>query len=412
MSAALKLNDGIAILPHRDRRCVVFENPGEIDIAAISTFGVSVKEGDSPIGFFGTGLKYALAILLRNGCKVTIWSGLDRIDFTAEPAMIRGQEFSIVCMNGERMGFTTQVGKTWDLWMAYRELFCNARDENGEVYASRSIPEPIEGITFVAVSGDAFEEVHEGRWKYFIDEEPDDELGSMHLWRRPSISFFYRGVSVHEMPRQAMFTYNDTSQLDLTEDRTVKNSYEVNFRIIRAIVRSEDQSMIRTILTAPERWYEHHLDFHGWPVAPSPTFFSVVEELVNDGCLDVNATARRLWQDHRPNSFKPIPVKLTQVQQKMLDKAAEFCEGIGFPINSYPVSVVESLGTDTLGLAKDGGIYVAERAFHMGTKQVAATLIEEYVHLRHLYEDCTRSMQNFLFEKMVSLGEEIRGEPL
>ena len=36
---------------------IVFENPGEIDVAAISTFGVSVKETDNPIGFFGTGLK-------------------------------------------------------------------------------------------------------------------------------------------------------------------------------------------------------------------------------------------------------------------------------------------------------------------------------------------------------------------
>jgi hypothetical protein len=46
---------------------VVFENPGEIDAAAIRTFGVSVKEGENPIGFFGTGLKYAIAILLRTG---------------------------------------------------------------------------------------------------------------------------------------------------------------------------------------------------------------------------------------------------------------------------------------------------------------------------------------------------------
>ena len=46
---------------------IVFENPGEIDIRSISTFGVSVKEGDNPIGFFGTGLKYAIVVLLRTG---------------------------------------------------------------------------------------------------------------------------------------------------------------------------------------------------------------------------------------------------------------------------------------------------------------------------------------------------------
>src|ERR1700733_12022356 len=50
---------------------IVFENYGEIEIDAITTFGVSVKEGPNPIGFFGTGLKYAVAVLLRHGCKVS-----------------------------------------------------------------------------------------------------------------------------------------------------------------------------------------------------------------------------------------------------------------------------------------------------------------------------------------------------
>ena len=55
---------------------VVFENTGEIDILSISSFGVSVKEGDSPIGFFGTGLKYAIAVLLRHNQKITAYCGL------------------------------------------------------------------------------------------------------------------------------------------------------------------------------------------------------------------------------------------------------------------------------------------------------------------------------------------------
>lgn len=51
---------------------VIFENPGEIDPRMISTFGVNVKENDSAIGFFGTGLKYAIAILLRNHHRISI----------------------------------------------------------------------------------------------------------------------------------------------------------------------------------------------------------------------------------------------------------------------------------------------------------------------------------------------------
>ena len=126
---------------------IVFENPGEIDVASISTFGVSVKESDNPIGFFGTGLKYAIAILLRNNHKVTIHSGVDTHAFDTENVTVRGRSFDFVRLTTnegqpERIGFTTEVGKTWEIWMAYRELFCNARDENGDAFLAREMPEP------------------------------------------------------------------------------------------------------------------------------------------------------------------------------------------------------------------------------------------------------------------------------
>ncbi|MDP9645853.1 hypothetical protein J2793_001286, partial [Paraburkholderia caledonica] len=55
----------------------------------------------------------------------------------------------------------------------------------------------------------------------------------------------------------------------------------------------------------------------------------------------------------------------------------------------------------------------AEAVLNMGgTKQLASTLIEEYIHLRHGWKDMTRELQNFLFDKLVSVGEELVGEPL
>jgi len=63
-------------------------------------------------------------------------------------------------------------------------------------------------------------------------------------------------------------------------------------------------------------------------------------------------------------------------------------------------------------LHQDETIFIAERVFHMGTKQMASALIEEYIHLKHGYHDMTRELQTFLFDKIVSLGEEINGEPL
>lgn len=393
---------------------IIFENPGEIDIAAISTFGVSVKDGDSPIGFFGTGLKYALAILLRNDHKVTIWSGLNKFEFATETTTIRDKPFDLVTMNGQRLGFTTQVGKTWEMWMAYRELFCNARDENGDATAAREAPEPAAGRTHVIVEGDDFEAVHSARWEYFIEESPDLQVGQMEIWTRPSIGFFYRGVRVMKFSRQAMLTYNDRQKLDLTEDRTAKEAYVPGYRVVSALLQSRDESLLRRVLSAPDKWMEHHLDYHGWGVSASPEFLKVVGHLANEGTKDLNKTALQVWRDAHPKEFKPQEVAMTDVQRMTLQRALDFCGKIGFKIEgAFPILVVESLGEDILGQALDGQIYIAERTFHMGgAKQVASTLIEEFVHLRHGYDDCTRPMQNYLFEKMVSLGEELVGEPV
>jgi len=54
---------------------IAFQNDGELDLRLMATFGCSVKETNNPIGFFGTGLKYALAVLLRTGHKVTVHLG-------------------------------------------------------------------------------------------------------------------------------------------------------------------------------------------------------------------------------------------------------------------------------------------------------------------------------------------------
>ena len=75
---------------------IVFQNPGLIDLAAVITMGVSVKEGDTPIGFFGTGLKFAIATILRNGGGIELYRGGDKHVFGIEPGTVRGEAFDFV----------------------------------------------------------------------------------------------------------------------------------------------------------------------------------------------------------------------------------------------------------------------------------------------------------------------------
>lgn len=397
---------------------IVFENLGEIDPRLISTFGVNVKEGENPIGFFGTGLKYALAVLLRSGHHVTVQTGTEVYEFGLRTETIRGKDFQFVHMTGDAapivLGFTTELGKTWPMWTAYRELYCNCRDESGEAYTTKAPPAPEAGKTRFIVEGDEFAGIHADRWQYFIEDEPDIIIGEIEVRRRPTPFYYYRGVRVAQLPRACMFTYNDLQKLDLTEDRTAKTSWDLAYRIARAILGATEERFLRDVLTAKTDTFEGALDFHGWSVPPSPAFLKVVGNLATDRVAKVNLTALRVWREATSKGVTPRAITLTSVQQRSLDRALDFCGKLGFPIRgSYPINVVESLGSDTLGMAFDEAIWVAERAFQMGgAKQVASTLIEEYVHLKHGWSDCTREMQNFLFEKLVGVGEELTGEPL
>lgn len=398
---------------------IVFENTGEIDVRSISTFGVSVKEGNNPIGFFGTGLKYAIAVLLRTGHDVTIYSGLSVIQFGISRSEVRGQEFEFITMKAgdaepASIGFTTELGKQWEIWMAYREIACNCKDEGGSGSYEMEMPSPEAGKTKIVVNGKQFESAFANRHSFILEDRPTFVYGSLEVRSRPSPDFFYRGVRVMQFQNDGLYTYNDNAGLDLTEDRTVKHQWEPKHRIAIGILQATNETFLRNVLTAGDRTMEGSLDYHGFSTKPSEQFLKVVGELVSDRVTKINLTAMKVWNESVGVKVSPREIVLTAVQRKSMERALDFCSQIGFHIrDSYPISVVESLGEGTLGLAKDQTIFIAERVFQLGgTKQLASTLIEEYIHLRHGWTDLTRELQSFLFEKLVSVGEELVGEPL
>jgi hypothetical protein len=397
---------------------IVFQNTGEIDIRSISTFGVSVKEGTNPIGFFGTGLKYAIAVLLRAGHKVTIHSGRQVVRFGVQNDDVRGKTFDFVTMAVDGgapapIGFTTELGKQWALWMAYREIACNCKDEGGAGRFTKTAPAPEAGTTQIIVEGEDFEAIFADSHLYILADEPHAIVGTVEIRNRRGHHLFYRGVRVMDLPRPSLYTYNMNTKLELTEDRTVKSAWQVCYRLAQVVLESTDQRYIRACVTAPEDTLEGGLDLHGYHFTPSQQFLDTVGELLREKMFKVNSTAMRVWKDATKQEIQFRDLALTRVQQVSMDRAVSFCERMGFDVSSYPIRPVESLGEGVIGLAQEGVIYVAERAFEMGgAKQIASTLIEEFLHLRHGWQDCTRELQTYLFEKVVSLGEELHGEPL
>lgn len=404
-------------MAEKSSNIVVFENPGEIDPLAIQTFGVSAKEGDNPIGFFGTGLKYALAILLRTGHEVTIHAGEQVLQFALLERTIRNQPFKIVTMNDQPLGFTDAVGKTWEVWMAYRELYCNCKDEGGTIAALDDVPAPQAGITRIIVKGDEFRTQHEHRQTFILEGEPKLSLEGCDVHEGESRGIFYRGMLVHRFPKAEVsrFTYNFTRSVDLTEDRTAKYASFLPMYLATAILGAKDRAFLHEVLALPNHYFEHHLDFRNnvWGAPkPTPTFLYAVENLARDRAARTNVSALMAYKEIKRAELTPDTTKLVGVETEILERAVKFSRKLGFDVDQYPLIVTDTLGPNILGMAEGGRIYVSRRAFMIGTKTVAGTLIEEFIHLKHGHGDESRDMQNFLLDRLVSLGEQMQGEPL
>ena len=389
---------------------VSFQNKGLIDPLAISTFGISAKENDAAIGFFGTGLKYAIAILLREGCGITIMRGTEEIVFSTITREVRGKDFDIVCMNGEPMGFTLELGKTWKLWQAFRELYCNTLDECGETLGNRVALD--EDSTTIIVRGEAFYKEYVNREQTLLMGKPDYVIdhGQLEIHNKPGGKIYYQGIRVGAFERQSIFTYNILSSIDLTEDRTIKDMGQVNAVIRGALLRSTDKKMIEKFLSAPQDSHEATVDLN-WYEMPGEYFMDAVANIPFQKIE--NGTVLALYRKHREKSKIPEPIEdLTVIEKEQLKKAIDFAHCLDFPVDSFPIIITNDLADTCLGMVLGNDIYIARRTFMMGTKMVAATLIEEYIHIEKGFLDCQYPMQNFLFEKIVSLGEQLVGEAL
>lgn len=394
---------------------VSFTNRGLIDLRAVRTFGMSAKETENPIGFFGTGFKYAVAICLRLGCSVTLWRGLERFDFDTGLAELRGQTFNVVRMVSGRPGavqceelaFTTELGKTWEAWQAFRELYCNALDEGGNVWEGEA--DPAEDHTTIVVTGDPIYAGYVDRANIVLQNEPRWALKNVHVHERHGHHGYYRGIRAAKLERHACYTYNVLGNLSLTEDRTIKNIYEFNGAVRAAVLTTDDVEFACAWLRSPRDTFEACLDLDTW-TDPSEAFLKACEVV---GFRDIaNPSALKVYRKHRKVELVPDPTPLNKIEAIQLARATRFVEFMGYKVSEYPVVVTADLDDHVWGRAYEGRIYINRSAFAHGTKVVAGTLIEEYIHLRHKLDDESRQLQNHLLNALVSMGEMAYGEPV
>lgn len=399
---------------------IVFRNPGEIDIRGATIMGLHAKPGDSPTGFFGTGLKYAIAICLRHKVPITIYSGLTRYYFSSYPGTFRGTEQEFIRMarynpdgpdEVQELAFTTEYGKRWELWQAYRELFANAKDENGGVSYTLDGGTPFEGFTTIVVEGTAFAACHANRSRFILETEPlaVHETAEQHVGEPETV--FYRGFAVTKPNNKPLYRWNVKRSIHLTEDRTAQYEWELAAGVGNAILQSENRNLIRKVVLTPDCW-EGRMDISMVNVVPGSAFMEELGNLAKICLSEINENWWALYLKHVAVKDQLEYITLSPMQKAQFNKVVLFLQKSGCDYDWQSVKFVRTFGTLCYGMVMEAQIYVALKAFESGTKQLAITLLEEFYHATMGVHDETRQFQDFLLTKVVTQMEEKNGEYL
>jgi len=280
---------------------VVFRTPTLLDMEAFSVFGVSSKPNtNNPIGYFGTGLKYAVAVLLRESISISIFVGQTECVFYKKAGKFRDKNYEQIMLKKrggilsrwqyQQLPFTTQLGRNWELWQVLRELHSNTLDENGESYvAQHDVQEdwwtdgPEDGVTKIVVTSDEFlAEFHKIDQIFLPGSRSSnsswDGKQQAEIFSHPSEHVYYRGLRVFDMPKgmKSNFTYNILAPLELTEDRTVKYDFYMYRAICDQLAICDDPDIARVVASSDEDTFEGRIDWDWCSVEMEPIMLDAV----------------------------------------------------------------------------------------------------------------------------------------
>lgn len=389
---------------------IYFCNNTELDIDALLILGVNVKQNDNPIGFFGTGSKFAIATLLRTNHSIDLYLKGEKHTFLSREKIIRGKPFSLIVLrypSGEEreLGFTTDLGKQWEVWQAYRELHSNVLDEGGTTITQTS---PETWQTCFVITGEGIEKAFTVHNEIFLSSSSllSNDRIALHPRPNPHIPTsiaYYRGVRAHSMRRPALFTYNLLYPATLTEDRTITNSWLYETLASDLIAKCTDREILHLALTAESGTFEAELHYEGRE--PSKEFLSLCEENRNN--LHFNQSAISLWKEVCKPAERFNTYALNSFEAVQLKEACRLIHLLDEEVDLANVTFVRSLGAGIFGAVQNGRILIARQTFDRGLLFLTSTLYEEVLHTRHNFRDESRELQDFLFDRLISTLREL-----
>jgi hypothetical protein len=410
-------------------------NKGEMQQEAMTLLGASTKRGDdTKIGFFGSGLKYAMAVLIREDIKFHIYSGKSEVKITTQPVNFRGKEFQRICVNGEPTSMTTDMGVDWEPWFALREVLCNAIDEGSHTIDMVEKVKGAKGVTTFAVEmSSSLNNVMEFWQKYFCEKRPDVVLAvnasQVFHGDDKELIVYRRGVRCHHERTKALFHYN-MQWAEINESRVLSSQWSFNRSLVQWLAKHANEEIARRIVDNFYGTYEATLDWDCDDMTFSNEWLAIIGnralvaqevtgyfmEDIAEGALVLPHSLVKGLKNYFKDKVRVlgrsdkygnrIVVDMDERKKTMLTDVLGFLKKSGIDC-TYPVHLAKFKNSYTHGEADkdEGQIYIAEATFDNGKRYLALTLMEEMMHLKSGAGDGSRSFQNYIISELLKRYE-------
>lgn len=425
------------------KQWLLIENKGEIDINALILMGGSTKrDSETAIGFFGSGNKYTIALMLKKGIEFCIYSGETKLNVTTKPVEFRDKKFDQILINGQETSLTTDMGPQWDSWMGIREWVSNSIDEpESRIMSTCTDINPREGFTRIYVEHHPdVKEVIENWDKYFsfdridaITENKDGKLFPNTTGQRESLLLYRKGIRCYYKDnRKTMYNY-DLQSFKINESRVIEDTWGARNSACTFIINYATVEVAKKILQegfkeANEYW-EKEMEWYYYgnnPILSKSWRDAIGTAVIINDDVAGNYTDIMLTQKHYTVSRemcksirKSFPelviygigvdddeISYRTIQQTakmtfMLKKSIDSLNEMEYNVN-YDIEVVKFDKSEILGMAKSSKILLSEKVFDMGMKELVMTIMEENEHLKTGYSDETRAFQTHLIRSWVT----------
>ena len=429
-----------------NKRWLLVENKGEIDVNALILMGGSTKrDSTTSIGYYGSGNKYAIALLLKHGIGLKIYAGESEVVLTTEDVQFRDKSFKKILVNGKETSLTTDMGPQWDIWMTVREFVSNAIDEGtNNVIPSTDIVAGKEGYTRIYVEHVPEIQSVIDNWNLYFSFDRTDAIVEVdnkriypNICDRHARILYRRGIRCQN-EGTSLFHY-DLPDFQINESRIIDKMWDARARITKMLVLHstkeiaedilrkafKEDSCLETILDYESDTYSTEKLCQGWREAIGNHIicnldlggFYVEKLQSNSHYLVSKQLAKKIKKDFPDVQVYGIgeddevyseEVEQSAKMQYQLKKAVEALSDMKYAIN-YPIKVVAFSDTNMLGQAKNKTILLSNKLFDTGIREIVVTIIEEQEHIETGHGDKTRAFQDHLFNKWLSCMEEAHG---